>query len=188
MTIDFQCPNCEAEIHAPDGSAGQVGACTKCGERMRVPGESQEPFVASQPPRLPSSDARMIVCPYCENNVSIRALFCSYCGSPLVATGTKERESPKYGQFDDSPVPPPVPRSTTSTTEGELAKGIIEMVFGVLLFVGSMFLISEAKEIAFHDGPPNSSLGLGIGFLVFGLMIGGCGLYNILVSMKSRHD
>ena len=42
MTIDFNCPKCGREMHAPDDAAGRRGKCKDCGGSVQVPKSRSE--------------------------------------------------------------------------------------------------------------------------------------------------
>lgn len=52
MSIEFTCPNCGTVFVATDTSAGKLGTCKKCGERVRVPEQSDN---MTAPPVYPKS-------------------------------------------------------------------------------------------------------------------------------------
>jgi DNA-directed RNA polymerase subunit RPC12/RpoP len=46
--IRFICPNCKAALSAPDAKVGAKAHCTKCGQRIQVPGASPNQTVIGQ--------------------------------------------------------------------------------------------------------------------------------------------
>jgi len=43
MVIRFRCPQCNKRLKTPEGTAGRMAQCTRCGTAVTVPTESQEP-------------------------------------------------------------------------------------------------------------------------------------------------
>ena len=54
MPITFYCTECTQKLRIDDDFAGKLVACTRCGSRLRVPYESEEP--RSNPPTIPPEE------------------------------------------------------------------------------------------------------------------------------------
>lgn len=50
MAITFHCPHCQHEVQAPDGAAGRLGKCPRCGETSRIPeAEAEDDLIPLAP-------------------------------------------------------------------------------------------------------------------------------------------
>ena len=99
MTIDFNCPNCGAAIHAPQNLAGRKGTCIKCNEKLQIPMKQsqvpsnpslsaslQSPTATQVPPPPPLSHSR-------ERHITPDSLSLG-SGTPRL-----ESESPQTARF-----------------------------------------------------------------------------------------
>lgn len=66
--IEFNCPNCEQTLEAPEEMAGQAIECPACNEQIAVPGVAGEDA---------EGDAE---CPNCGEPIEADAVLCVQCG------------------------------------------------------------------------------------------------------------
>ncbi len=60
MAIQFSCPYCTASVKVPDSASGKLGACPKCGTKVRIPKVPIPPAGASPPAPVPPVGAPMV--------------------------------------------------------------------------------------------------------------------------------
>ncbi len=82
MPIKFMCPVCFKELTAPDETAGNVGNCPRCGEKLRVPQKAEpileekgEERTASVPAKSPTNVGRRIKWTLAGGVIGIIAVF-----------------------------------------------------------------------------------------------------------------
>ena len=98
MSIRFACPTCHSVQQAADHQAGTKLPCTKCGQRLLVPGTppAQEKTVLGEmlppaPPPVPTTISAP--CPGCERVIQVQpnevalTFECARCGTKFVPSG-----------------------------------------------------------------------------------------------------
>ena len=58
--IRFNCFACKNSIKAPDGLAGKMGKCPRCGQRLRVPNAEPPPVVVAEADEPPIIEAELV--------------------------------------------------------------------------------------------------------------------------------
>ncbi len=61
MAIQFSCPYCTASVKVPDSASGKLGACPKCGTKIRIPKVPIPPAGASLPTFIPPVGAQLVM-------------------------------------------------------------------------------------------------------------------------------
>ncbi len=61
MAIQFSCPYCTASVKVPDSASGKLGACPKCGTKVRIPKVPIPPAGASPPAPVPPVGAPLVM-------------------------------------------------------------------------------------------------------------------------------
>ena len=61
MAIQFSCPYCTASVKVPDSASGKLGACPKCGTKVRIPKVPIPPAAASPPALVPPVGAPIVI-------------------------------------------------------------------------------------------------------------------------------
>jgi biopolymer transport protein ExbD len=112
VAITFYCIACTQKLRIDDDFAGKLVACTRCGSRLRVPYESEEP--RSNPPTAAAEEPPPISPPAASSRGSKRTAPTAAAPEPPVS----EYEPPEFENRDplaaiaDAPPrePPPVAR------------------------------------------------------------------------------
>ena len=120
MAILFSCPYCTASIKVPDSTEGKLGACPKCGTKIRIPAPAIPP-VANTP--VTSGPVSPPAQPF---------LFAP--GAPPAVASQPRVESPA-DPFDFSAVSPTVPVAASSTTPQRPANRVKASSTGLLIGV-----------------------------------------------------
>lgn len=101
--IEFDCPECQHHITAPDRDAGTSDICPKCNSPVTIP---QAPAAANPPAPVGNSGTTCASAP-----APAARKPCPFCGESIVATAKKCRFC---GEFLDAPspgrLPAPAPR------------------------------------------------------------------------------
>jgi len=147
MPITFACPLCGKSLAFRDDAAGKLGQCTKCREKVRIPGvrpqaaELAAPEPAAEKPAesrvLPWRQRRRLVemaCPQCQTHIAFqradagRSGTCYNCGARVIV--------PAHSIL---PPAPPVPRSALEQGIG-IGCGIA-IVLGIVWLAMHLFCL-----------------------------------------------
>ncbi|MBP5232999.1 MAG: DUF805 domain-containing protein [Planctomycetes bacterium] len=107
--IEFDCPECQHHITAPDRDAGTSDICPKCNSQVTIP---QAPAAANPPAPVGNSGTTCASAP-----APAARKPCPFCGESIVATAKKCRFC---GEFLDAPSPGRLP--ATAPRHDEYAK------------------------------------------------------------------
>ena len=69
--LQFSCPYCTASVKVPDSASGKLGACPKCGTKIRIPSVPVPP-VAPKAPQQTMPEPLSISCPNCGSGLKIK--------------------------------------------------------------------------------------------------------------------
>ena len=191
--IRFSCPHCTKKLKAPEGSAGRMITCPKCGQSLVVPAPVRSPgpifpeSAAISPTPLPpvgavtaeSSPGKIPVsCPGCDRTLQVLPdqlslkLQCSHCNAVFVLT--EPRPQPVRGR---ELVPDPLDfEAQAKAQEGSLA-GIQTTALG------------DRTESSYERRPKMPTSGLVIASSaigMYGFLIAGIGLFMALGEMAEN--
>lgn len=117
----FDCPCCGQSLEASGAMLGKTADCPSCNQSITIPA-SQQP--ASPLPVIPKETKQ---CPFCAEEILVRAIKCKHCGEFL------------DGRRVVAPTPRPPARQRVKTAEDNVftrSRGCGDiLIYGVLILI-----------------------------------------------------
>ena len=108
MAIQFSCPYCTASVKVPDSASGKLGACPKCGTKIRIPTMPIPPVAAPQAPLAPPVMAPFVMPappsapppsvstdPFDFSNVAATAESAALVSTPAYSPASRKKPTPR---------------------------------------------------------------------------------------------
>ena len=83
MAIQFSCPYCTASVKVPDSASGKLGACPKCGTKVRIPSIQIPPAGVSPPVLVPPVGAPLVMPMQADPGLGFPDLFQPAAPAPM---------------------------------------------------------------------------------------------------------